>query len=196
MILLVFFAVLTVNSHCKPNIVDEIEKIIPLHRSGKYLVGKCPLPGHDDRTPSFTVNPERQAFYCFGCHARGDVIEFVRLYHGFSFNKALEFLGISTRTTPGERTRLIGEVKKQHEIQAEQVDVRKEYAAELARWLRHYYRLIGLWYGFWHEGDDVEAHLPELLRRAESMEEAEMLVSLVRFANKAREFLFGGDQWT
>jgi DNA primase len=41
----------------------------------RELTGRCPLPDHEDRTPSFTVNPEKGVFYCHGCGAGGDVID-------------------------------------------------------------------------------------------------------------------------
>src|SRR5689334_2342380 len=46
-----------------------------LRRAGQYLKGKCPF--HQERTPSFTVSPDKGIFYCFGCHAGGDAISFV-----------------------------------------------------------------------------------------------------------------------
>jgi CHC2-type zinc finger protein len=51
-------------------------------RTGRdRLVARCPLPGHADRTPSFTVWSAPQRFHCFGCQRHGDVIDFVRELH-------------------------------------------------------------------------------------------------------------------
>src|SRR3970282_1938553 len=47
------------------NIVEVIEGYVPLKQTGKYYRALCPF--HTEKTPSFTVNPERQIFYCFGC---------------------------------------------------------------------------------------------------------------------------------
>jgi DNA primase len=54
-----------------------------LRRVGKEWVGRCPLPGHEDRSPSFTVNPEKNVFFCHGCLRGGDVVELARLAWGY-----------------------------------------------------------------------------------------------------------------
>lgn len=59
--------------------------------NGQRLVGVCPF--HSERRGSFTVYPATQSFYCFGCCAVGDVITFIRLFHGASFAEALRLLG-------------------------------------------------------------------------------------------------------
>jgi DNA primase len=50
-----------------------------LRRVGKEWVGRCPLPNHEDRSPSFTANPEKNVFFCHGCLQGGDVVELARL---------------------------------------------------------------------------------------------------------------------
>lgn len=64
---------------------------VELRRSGPHLTGRCPF--HQDEHPSFVVYPETRSFYCFGCQASGDVIDFVRRADGLSFREALEKLG-------------------------------------------------------------------------------------------------------
>src|SRR5215218_9614529 len=54
-----------------------------LRRVGKEWVGRCPLPEHEDRSPSFTVNPEKNVFFCHGCLRGGDVVELARLAWGY-----------------------------------------------------------------------------------------------------------------
>ena len=58
-------------------------EVTELHRSGGVLVGRCPLPGHDEKTPSFTIWPGEAAgkltWKCFGCDAWGDVIDLCQL---------------------------------------------------------------------------------------------------------------------
>lgn len=54
------------------------------------MKGRCPF--HEEKTPSFSVDPERQLFYCFGCQTGGDVFKFVMLYERLSFPEAIEFL--------------------------------------------------------------------------------------------------------
>jgi hypothetical protein len=55
-----------------------------LRRRGVEWVGRCPLPEHEEKTPSFTVNPEKGVFWCFGCLHGGDVIELARHAWGYS----------------------------------------------------------------------------------------------------------------
>ncbi len=55
-----------------------------LRRAGEKWVARCPLPQHEDRSPSFTVYPETNSFYCFGCLAGGDVVELARYAWGYS----------------------------------------------------------------------------------------------------------------
>jgi DNA primase len=54
-----------------------------LRRVGKEWAGRCPLPDHEDRSPSFTVNAEKNVFFCHGCLRGGDVVELARLAWGY-----------------------------------------------------------------------------------------------------------------
>lgn len=63
---------------------------VVLRESGSHLVGRCPF--HEDEHPSFAVYSETRSFYCFGCNAGGDVIDFVRRADNLSFRDALERL--------------------------------------------------------------------------------------------------------
>ena len=62
----------------------------PLKRRGSRLYGLCPF--HQEDTPSFSVDPERSLFFCFGCQAGGDVFRFVMLASRLSFPEAVEYL--------------------------------------------------------------------------------------------------------
>jgi len=57
-----------------------------LRHVGDKWVARCPLPQHEDRSPSFTVYPETDSFFCFGCLVGGDVIELAR--HAWDYDKA------------------------------------------------------------------------------------------------------------
>jgi hypothetical protein len=59
-----------------------------LRRVGKEWVGRCVLPDHEDRSPSFTVNPEKNVFFCHGCLRGGDVVELARLVWGYDQHDA------------------------------------------------------------------------------------------------------------
>ncbi len=74
----------------KINIVDYIGKYVNLRKAGKNYVGLCPF--HAEKTPSFTVSESKQIFYCFGCHAGGDVIEFLTRYLKTDYMDVLQML--------------------------------------------------------------------------------------------------------
>lgn len=69
-----------------------IENLInqPLRKSGKALVGLCPL--HQERHPSFHVYPESNSCWCYGCNQGGNVISFIKLLYGYSFKEAVQYL--------------------------------------------------------------------------------------------------------
>lgn len=72
------------------DIGEIVGQYVSLRRVGRALVGRCPF--HDDRTPSFSVSPEKQLFHCFGCKASGDVFGFVMRKEGLDFPEAVEAL--------------------------------------------------------------------------------------------------------
>ncbi len=72
------------------DLVAVVSESVALRRVGRRWVGLCPF--HEERTPSFTVNPELGVYYCFGCHARGDAITFVRELERLEFTEAVERL--------------------------------------------------------------------------------------------------------
>ena len=69
------------------DIVDLINSYVPLKRAGSQFRANCPF--HNEKTPSFYVNPARQSFHCFGCGKGGDAISFVRDYENLPFNEAV-----------------------------------------------------------------------------------------------------------
>ena len=74
----------------KTDIVDLISGYIPLKRAGRNFKAQCPF--HDEKTPSFFVNPQKQIFHCFGCGEGGGVLQFLMLYDKLSFPEAVETL--------------------------------------------------------------------------------------------------------
>ena len=72
------------------DIVEVVNGYVPLKRAGANFVALCPF--HQEKTPSFHVNPAKQIFYCFGCRKGGDVFAFVQEYEKLSFPEALRRL--------------------------------------------------------------------------------------------------------
>jgi DNA primase len=74
------------------DIVAVIGDHVALKRVGRRYQGLCPF--HAEKSPSFSVSPENQLYYCFGCHKGGDVIDFVREHEGLAFADAVERLAV------------------------------------------------------------------------------------------------------
>ena len=77
-----------IRSRC--SVEDVIGSYVSLKRAGSNVKGLCPF--HSEKTPSFTVYPDSQSFYCFGCGAGGDVITFTMKYHNLDYVGAVEYL--------------------------------------------------------------------------------------------------------
>lgn len=93
------------------DIVDIVSEVVSLRRAGRYFKGLCPF--HAEKTPSFTVSPDKQIFHCFGCGAGGNAIDFLMKHSGFSFPEAARTLarryGIdlpSRKLSPFEKKKL------------------------------------------------------------------------------------------
>ena len=74
----------------KNDIVDVISGYVKLKKRGSSYVGLCPF--HNEKTPSFSVSPSKQMYYCFGCGAGGNVYTFVMKYENFEFVEAVKSL--------------------------------------------------------------------------------------------------------
>ncbi len=72
------------------DIVSLVSRYVELRQAGRNWKGLCPF--HDEKTPSFNVNPDRQVFHCFGCQEGGDVIAFLMKHDGLSFPEAARSL--------------------------------------------------------------------------------------------------------
>ncbi|MCP4958717.1 MAG: DNA primase [Actinomycetia bacterium] len=72
------------------DIVGVVSQFVALKKAGHTWKGLCPF--HNEKTPSFSVNPTRGFYYCFGCQQSGDVITFVREMEGLDFPEAMEWL--------------------------------------------------------------------------------------------------------
>lgn len=74
----------------RTNIVEIIGQYVQLKHTGFDYKGLCPF--HNEKTPSFHVTPSKQLYYCFGCHAGGNVITFLMEYNNMTFVEALKYL--------------------------------------------------------------------------------------------------------
>ena len=72
------------------DIVDIVSEMVLLKKAGKNYLGLCPF--HSEKTPSFTVNREKQIFYCFGCAAGGNIFSFLMKHEGLSFPEVAKML--------------------------------------------------------------------------------------------------------
>lgn len=74
----------------KSNIVDVAQKYVDLEKKGGRYWARCPI--HNEKTPSFTVDELRGTYYCFGCHASGDVFSFIQQVEHVDFKEAVQIL--------------------------------------------------------------------------------------------------------
>ena len=74
----------------KNDIVEVISQYVKLQRRGSSYFGLCPF--HNEKSPSFSVSPAKQMYYCFGCGAGGNVFTFIMEYENFTFVEALQYL--------------------------------------------------------------------------------------------------------
>src|SRR5579862_544844 len=112
--------------------VALVEDRTQLRKQGGRLVGRCPF--HEERTPSFSVNPTDKLFYCFGCHQKGDMIRFVQEIQGLDFVGAVEWLA--------ERFRIPLEYEETSPQQAAERDKRKRLYAVLDQAATYYERTL------------------------------------------------------
>ena len=101
------------------DIVSIISQYVVLKRSGRNFLGLCPF--HREKSPSFSVSPDKQIFHCFGCGVGGDVIHFISKIENLDFKQALEELaqrsGITLPTlTNGQDEKRLKQKEKVYQI--------------------------------------------------------------------------------
>lgn len=114
------------------DIADLVRDHVELKQKGNRYWGLCPF--HVERTPSFSVNPEKQAFYCFGCGESGDIFTFITKYHKTDFKAARDLLaaraGIKVSTqTPEDRQRI--EAARNRRAQEKELAAKLEKAIDI-----------------------------------------------------------------
>ncbi|MEA4815998.1 MAG: DNA primase [Lachnospiraceae bacterium] len=97
------------------DIVDVIGSYVKLKQKGSSYFGLCPF--HKEKTASFSVNAERQFYYCFGCGAAGNVISFIMQIQNCDFNEALKFLAdrVHIELPEGDALRKTNAIAKKNE---------------------------------------------------------------------------------
>ena len=108
------------------SIVDLVSEYVTLKKAGRNFVGLCPF--HKEKTPSFSVNPEKQIFYCFGCGEGGDIFAFLMKINGASFAESARYLAnkagieIPVRKMTGAEKTVASEKEKLNKINAMAAD--------------------------------------------------------------------------
>lgn len=74
----------------KNDIVDVVSGYVKIQKKGSSYFGLCPF--HNEKSPSFSVSPSKQMYYCFGCGAGGNVFSFVMQYENYTFPEAVKYL--------------------------------------------------------------------------------------------------------
>ncbi len=111
------------------NILDLVSQYVKLKRVGKNYVGLCPF--HSERTPSFTVSPDKGIFKCFGCGTSGDVISFYMKIKGLDFKQAI--LDLAERCGVSVDEGLFTQKRKEKNLAELNYKVAKFYNAQLLR---------------------------------------------------------------
>ena len=94
------------------DIAEVVGRHVELKRGGANLMGLCPF--HAEKSPSFSVSPQKQFYYCFGCGASGDAIRFLTEHNGMSFIEAVRDLAQQVgMTVPEEQVSAEEQVKRQ-----------------------------------------------------------------------------------
>ena len=110
------------------DIVEVIGSYFPLKRAGSTWKALCPF--HQEKSPSFTVNPQRQIFKCFGCGEGGSIFKFVGLYEHISFPEAVKKLAARAGIPVIEEQGVSSEDDRQHEARRTLLKLH----AEAAEW--------------------------------------------------------------
>jgi len=114
------------------DIVDVISQYVHLQKKGSSYFGLCPF--HNEKTPSFSVTPSKQMYYCFGCGAGGNVFTFLMEYENFTFGEAMEALAQRAGVQLPER-QMSGEARREADRRGRLLEINREAA-------RYFYMLL------------------------------------------------------
>ena len=93
------------------DIVEVISSYVPLKKRGQNFWGCCPF--HGEKTPSFSVNPGKNMFYCFGCHEGGDIFKFIMKIENCGFMDAMKLLAGRYGIAVPEKQKTAAEIKRE-----------------------------------------------------------------------------------
>ena len=127
----------------KSDIVDVISGYVRIQKKGSSYFGLCPF--HNEKSPSFSVSPGKQMYYCFGCGAGGNVFTFVMNYENFTFPEAIKLLAERAGVDLPE-IEYSDEIKKKENKRAKLLEVNKEAAKYFYYQLRSERGAIGYRY--------------------------------------------------
>ncbi|MFD1177798.1 DNA primase [Paenibacillus puldeungensis] len=113
------------------DIVDTVGKHVHLTKQGKYMKGLCPF--HSEKTPSFTVTPERQIFHCYGCGKGGNAIKFRMEIEGLTFPEAVRVMAEEAHIPFEDKGGGIGDSPRSREM--EQLLQAHEWTSKLYHFL-------------------------------------------------------------
>ncbi|MDQ7096280.1 DNA primase [Desulfosporosinus sp. PR] len=115
----------------RTEIVEVISEYVSLQRKGKNFLGLCPF--HTEKTPSFTVTPEKQMFYCFGCNTGGNVFSFLMKKENWTFIECVQRLA--------QRCGVVLPEKEMSPREREETRLRRRFE-EINEWAANYYHNI------------------------------------------------------
>ena len=116
----------------RTNIVDVISQYVNLQKKGSQYFGLCPF--HNEKTGSFSVSPQKQMYYCFGCGKGGNVFSFLMDYENMTFKEAVEELAPKCGVTLPQRE-LTAQERQRADRRSRLFEINKEAAA-------YYYKLL------------------------------------------------------
>ncbi|MBP3262520.1 DNA primase [Pseudobutyrivibrio sp.] len=117
----------------RTDIVDVISKYVNLQKKGSQYFGLCPF--HNEKTGSFSVSPQKQMYYCFGCGAGGNVFSFLMAYENMTFKEAIEDLAPKCGVTLPQRE-MTAQERQRADKRTRLFEINKEAAAYYYKMLR------------------------------------------------------------
>lgn len=102
------------------DIVDIVNEYVTLERKGAYFFGLCPF--HAEKSPSFSVSPSKQIFYCFGCGKGGNVLQFVMNVEALDFKDSIKLLAEKAKIQLPENSRPEDEEKEKQKLLLEEIN--------------------------------------------------------------------------